>query len=161
MYSTKGATMKKYIIAALALTILALNAHAHCQIPCGIYDDVARIKEMEEHVTTIEKSMKEIVKLTADTPQNINQRVRWVNNKEQHADKLTEIVTAYFLTQRIKPTEPAEKYEVELKTLHGMMIASMKAKQTVDLKQVEALRKLIHQFENLYFGKPAAAPHTH
>jgi nickel superoxide dismutase len=153
--------MKKIIALTLLTAALTLNAHAHCQIPCGIYDDAARIKEMEEHVTTIEKSMKEIVKLTADTPQNINQRVRWVNNKEQHADKLTEIVTAYFLTQRIKPTEPAEKYDAELKTLHGMMIASMKAKQTVDLKQVEALRKLIHQFENLYFGKPAATPHTH
>jgi len=153
--------MKKQVIAALTLTILALNVQAHCQIPCGIYDDAARITMMKEHVVTLEKSMKEIIKLSAVTPQNINQLVRWVNNKEEHADQLTEIVTYYFLAQRIKPTEPAEKYAAELKLLHGMMIASMKAKQTTDLKHVEELRKLIHEFENLYFGKTTAAPHTH
>ena len=33
----------------------------------------------------------------------MNQLVRWVDNKEIHADELSEIVTYYFMTQRIKP----------------------------------------------------------
>lgn len=146
--------MKKQII-VLILALFAATAivQAHCQIPCGIYDDAARIKLMEEHVTTIEKSINEIAKLSADSPQNSNQLVRWVNNKETHADQLTEIVTYYFLAQRIKASEPAEKYTAELKLLHGMMVASMKAKQTVDLKYVKELRSLIHQFEHIYFGE--------
>ena len=37
-----------------------------------------------------------------------------------------------------------------------MMIASMKAKQTVDLQYVEELRKLIDDFEDLYFGESPA-----
>lgn len=153
--------MKKLIVLALLTAALALNAQAHCQIPCGIYDDQTRITLMEEHVATIEKSMNEITKLAAETPQNINQLVRWVDNKDEHADKLTEIVTYYFLAQRIKPTEPAEKYDAELKLLHGMMIASMKAKQTTDLQYVEELKTLIHEFEHIYFGETVAAPHTH
>jgi len=138
---------------------LASNAGAHCQIPCGIYDDHARIAMMEESVATIEKAMTEIAKLPADSPQNINQLVRWVSNKDEYADKLTEIVTHYFLAQRIKPD--AENYEAKLKVLHGMMISAMKCKQTVDLKNVEDLKTLIHEFEKLYFGETVVAPHTH
>lgn len=146
----------KNIIATLILTaLLASVARAHCQMPCGIYDDAARFTLMKEHVTTIEKSMNEITSLSSAEERDRNQLVRWVNNKDEHADKLTEIVTYYFLAQRIKPTEPVEKYTAELKTLHGMMIAAMKCKQTVDLQYVEELRKLIHEFEHLYLGEPA------
>lgn len=143
--------MKRIIISLCLTALLAATAGAHCQIPCGIYDDDARISQMKEHVTTIEKSMKEIAALKPDSAQNINQLVRWVNNKEEYADKLTKIVTYYFLTQRIKPSNP--HYIEQLKTLHGMMLSAMKAKQTVDLQYVESLRKLIAEFEALY--------HTH
>ena len=143
--------MKNIMITISLLALLTGSAFAHCQIPCGIYDDAAHIAEMKEHVVTIEKSMNEIVKATSTAPQSQNQLVRWVNNKEVHADKLTAIVTEYFLTQRIKPS--ADQYEAKLKTLHGMMLAAMKAKQSVDLKQVENLRGLISEFEELYFVK--------
>ncbi len=151
--------MKKRAVILIITIALASIAGAHCQIPCGIYDDHARIAMMEEEATTIEKSMTEIARLPADSPQNINQLVRWVNNKDEHADKLTEIVTYYFLAQRIKPD--TENYEAKLKTLHGMMISAMKCKQTVDLKNVEDLKTLIHAFEGLYFAKPSTAQPAH
>jgi nickel superoxide dismutase len=135
----------KYTTIAVLFAAITLTVRAHCQIPCGIYDDQMRIHMMEEHVTTIEKSMKQIV---AD--ENNNQTVRWVINKEKHADELTEIVTYYFLAQRISPD--AENYEAKLKTLHEIIIYSMKAKQTTDLANVEKLNELIHQFEHLYIG---------
>jgi nickel superoxide dismutase len=150
--------MKKLLAIASLTALLTATAGAHCQIPCGIYDDAARIKEMKEHVTTIEKSMKEIISIKPDSPQNNNQLVRWVNNKEAHADKLTEIVTYYFMAQRIKPD--AEEYDAKLKTLHAIIIESMKAKQTVELAHVEKLRSLISKFEHLYIGHDAMA-HDH
>jgi nickel superoxide dismutase len=149
----------KILRTMLMTAAIASIAGAHCQIPCGIYDDRARITLMEEHVATIEKSMNEIAKLSADSSQNMNQLVRWVSSKDEHADQLTEIVTYYFLTQRIKPD--SANYEAELKALHGMMLSAMRCKQTVDLKNVEDLKALIHRFEALYFGEPVAAPHTH
>lgn len=142
--------MKKLLTALSLTALLAASASAHCQIPCGIYDDAARISAMKEHVTTIEKSMKEITALKPDSAQSINQLTRWVNNKELHADQLTEIVTYYFMAQRIKPD--AEQYGAKLKTLHAIMIECMKAKQTVDLGHVEKLRSLISEFEHLYVG---------
>lgn len=146
--------MKK---AATYLTVMVLFAtmatatvKAHCQVPCGIYDDQMRIHMMEEHVTTIEKAMKQIA-----ANENQNQTVRWIMNKDKHADELTEIVTYYFMAQRIKPD--AEQYAEKLQTLHQIMIYSMKSKQTTDLANVEKLKELIHQFEHLYIGEPAKA----
>jgi nickel superoxide dismutase len=139
-------TAKYWTIAVLFCTATAATVWAHCQIPCGIYDDQMRIHMMEEHVTTIEKSM---TMITAGQDQN--QTVRWVMNKEEHADQLTEIVTYYFLAQRIKPE--MDHYEENLKTLHQLIIYSMKAKQTTDLKNVEKLKELIHAFEHTYIGE--------
>lgn len=135
------------------LTIMVLFAaastasvRAHCQVPCGIYDDQMRIHMMEEHVATIEKSMKQI-----EAGQNQNQAVRWVMAKEKHADALAEIVTHYFMAQRIKPG--CEDYAQKLSQLHGMLVYSMKAKQTTDLANVEKLKELIHHFEHSYMGE--------
>jgi nickel superoxide dismutase len=135
----------------LLAVILFTTSHvgAHCEIPCGIYDDELRIKLMVEHVTTIEKSMKQIVTLSQQPPINHNQLVRWVVNKEDHANALQEIVTQYFMTQRIK--FGAENYGKKLALLHRMLVFAMKCKQTTDLNHIEALRSLLGEFSKLYF----------
>ncbi|MHC4645494.1 MAG: superoxide dismutase [Ni], partial [Planctomycetota bacterium] len=66
--------------------LLAPVVHSHCQIPCGIYGDPARFDTIAENITTIEKSMKQIVELSATKKPDMNQIVRWVQNKEKHAD---------------------------------------------------------------------------
>jgi len=145
------------------------RAWAHCQIPCGIYDDPMRFAMMREHVTTVEKAMKQIVELGKAPGPNANQLVRWVTNKDHHADELAGIVTYYFLQQRVKPVEGADKaaeaaYLNQLVLCHRMLVTAMKAKQTTDLANVEALRTLIDQFETAYTGKKpaaAAAPAAH
>jgi len=154
--------MKKSVgkqIAAVSIlavvAILASIAYSHCQIPCGIYDDEARFGEIAEHITTIEKSMKEIDRLSAEAKPNMNQIVRWVNNKELHADELSEIVTYYFMAQRVKlPTEGDAKaqneYVNKLTLLHQMLVYSMKAKQTTDLENVEKLKSLLNEFHKVY-----------
>jgi nickel superoxide dismutase len=151
--------MKKYLIIMLVfLSVIVLNqkVFAHCEIPCGIYDDHMRIHMMEEDVTTIEKSMNEILNLQKQNPVNYNQLVRWIQNKDVHADKLSDIVTQYFMKQRIKVVSRSNgasfnKYIEQLTLLHQIMVHSMQAKQTVDLSHVEALRSLISQFEKAYF----------
>ena len=130
---------------------------AHCEIPCGIYGDKMRIEMLKEHITTIEKSMKQIVDLQKADEINYNQLVRWITNKEDHANKFSEIVTQYFLTQRIKPAPPddaakIENYQQSLSLLHGMMVGAMKCKQTVDKAHTVKLRELVDQFAELYFG---------
>jgi len=139
------------------------NVFPHCQIPCGIYNDEMRFTMMKENIQTIEKSMKQIIELSKEPDKNANQLVRWVLNKEQHADELAQIVTYYFLTQRIKPvTEDDaaafEDYLFKISLLHKMLVVAMKTKQTTDLNNVEELVSLLQDFHNAYFGKKKSVP---
>jgi nickel superoxide dismutase len=74
-------TRKKVFMAlstVLISLVLSSALYPHCQIPCGIYDDPARLKMIAEHITTIEKSMTEINALSAAPGPNANLLVRWV-----------------------------------------------------------------------------------
>lgn len=135
--------------------VLASIAYSHCQIPCGIYDDEARFDSIAEHITTIEKSMKMITELSDQDKPNMNQIVRWINNKDHHADELSEIVTYYFMAQRIKlpaagDTKAYNDYVKKLTLLHEMLVYSMKSKQTTDLGNVEKLRDALKKFHQAY-----------
>ena len=114
--------MKKSCTAVLCvfLKLIPSTSIPHCQVPCGIYDDQMRINLIKEHITTIEKSMIQIIKLEKEKDHHSNQLVRWIMNKEHHADKLQDIVTQYFMTQRIKLDAP--NYEKKLGLLHQMLI---------------------------------------
>ena len=154
--------MKNFALTALALFIaiaLAATSGAHCQIPCGIYDDELRVQLIEEHITTVEKSMKKIVELGAAESMDSNQLVRWVENKEAHAQEIQDLVTAYFMAQRIKtpPNQDDEdvvkQYLHKLALLHHIQVHAMKAKQSTDLEQIDTLRKLVVEFRKAYFGE--------
>ena len=160
--------MKRFALAALVASIavaVAPLAGAHCQIPCGIYDDELRVRLIEEHITTVEKSMKQVIALGAADSVDYNQLVRWVDNKEAHAQEIQDIVTAYFMAQRIKPPkdhgdEPAvNEYMHKLALLHHIQVHAMKAKQGTDLEQIETLRNLVAKFRKAYFGEEGGHAH--
>ncbi len=144
---------------ALLLLLVGLNyqkSFAHCEIPCGIYADSVRITLIKEHISTIEKSMNQIEEISKSSSPNYNQLVRWVNNKEDHAKKIQEIVSQYFLHQRIKIVDESqkdayEKYQIHLGLLHKMLVYSMKCKQTTDLAFIQNLRTTVADFEKAYF----------
>jgi nickel superoxide dismutase len=146
--------MKRLISTLLIglLTVFAFisNADAHCEIPCGIYDDQLRTKLIAEHATTIEKSMKQIMELSKAKPVNYNQLVRWVSHKEAHASEIQHLISQYFLTQRIKPDQ--KNYTEKLTVLHKMLVAAMKCKQTSELSHGNTLRAHLKEVEVLYFG---------
>ena len=128
-------------VVVLSILMWTIATLGHCQIPCGIYDDALRFKLFDEHFTTIEKSIKQIEPLSKDPGGNANQHVRWVQNKEDHTQEVVEIITAYFLQQRIKPVEKSaetgrDAYVKQLVLCHKMLVAAMKAKQTTDLQYV-------------------------
>ena len=135
-------------IGLLLIFVFAQEVRAHCQIPCGIYGDEARFAAMMEDVETLKKSVAMIDAETKAERPNYNQLVRWVINKETHADRIKGVVLDYFLAQRIK--EGQENYEGKLVALHRIVVLSMKAKQTTDAKVVDDLKAAIAEFEELY-----------
>ena len=144
--------MNKFIYTLLIpfLTLQSI-ALAHCQVPCGIYDDALRIVQIKEDFKTIRKAMDQINQLSIKTnPLSSNQLIRWVMTKEQHATNIQKTVSEYFLTQRVK-TDESQKYIEQTTTLHQILVAAMKCKQTVDDSNVDFGVQLVDTFVGYYF----------
>lgn len=146
-----------FALVALAFTsFFAPNqAAAHCQVPCGIYDDAARVQSMLEDATTVKKATTQIAELAdkADA-QSQQQLIRWVSNKEAHAQQVITTISDYFLTQRVKIDQ--EDYVERLKKHHAVIVAAMKAKQSADGANADALTAAIKELQTYY---PAVSRH--
>jgi nickel superoxide dismutase len=135
-----------FVVSILAIPKLS---YSHCQIPCGIYNDHARIQTMLEDTATIEKSMKLIAELSGKTDaQSQNQLVRWVMNKEAHSQNIISTISDYFLTQRVKADQA--DYIERLKKHHTVIVAAMKTKQNADIKYAIELRASIETLLSYY-----------
>jgi nickel superoxide dismutase len=151
--------MKQTLIAVAFMLGTVSVSFAHCQVPCGIYDDELRVKMIRENIVTIEKAMKMIANLSGEEEPNYNQIVRWVKVKDEHADDIAHIVCWYFLQQRLPPaheTDPDDVYQdyrQKLEMLHGILFYSMKAKQTTDLSNVQTLEALLDSLNSAYIGE--------
>ena len=122
---------------------------AHCQVPCGIYDDYARVHAMLEDAETSKKAILQMKDLAGKKDiQSQNQIVRWVVNKEIHAQKIIATISDYFLTQRVKADQKG--YVQRLKDHHTVITLAMKVKQRADAKIVDQLSKSIEKLKQYY-----------
>jgi len=107
---------------------------------------------MLEDASTVKKATVMLSELSENqTLQSKNQIVRWVNNKESHAQNVINTISDYFLTQRVKPSQ--KDYAERLEKHHAVIISAMKAKQNADSSYAEALIKCIEALE-IYYPKP-------
>jgi nickel superoxide dismutase len=146
---------KKIIIVFCIFIFFSGPAFPHCQVPCGIYDDDMRLNMIEEDILTVEKSMNQIHNLSKQEEKDYNQIVRWVDNKDLHADKISETATYYFMAQRLAPVHDKDQQESglyinKLILLHELVFYSMKAKQTTDLSYVTKMRSVLKEFRSVY-----------
>ena len=149
-------TIALSLIALGAVVTLPDRADAHCQIPCGIYDDHARVHSIREDITTIEKAVNNIRQLAGKKDaQSANQLVRWITNKEEHAEKIIRTISDYFLAQKIKPADPKDEkahaaYMEMLARHHAVIVAAMKAKQNASMDAVKNLKKAVDAIEGYW-----------
>lgn len=159
--------MKTFLLTALVIFLLVgeavtslwvtgtQTAEAHCQVPCGIYDDSARIASLNEDTATIAKAVRMIRKHAgAHEAKDVNQVTRWITTKEAHASNIIKVVSEYFLTQKVRPVPPgAGGYDAYLKKLadhHAVMVAAMKTKQTANEDAVRVLGGAVHHLAHHY-----------
>ncbi len=147
---------------SILLLLLSMASYtklsAHCEVPCGIYNDMLRVELLMEHFTTIEKSMTQINKLSNEENKNYNQLVRWINTKEEHANKIQNIVYQYFMSQRISikkedDRKARKKYISQITLAHKLLVLAMKTKQSTDTKYIAELQSTLKQFTEVYFSK--------
>ena len=132
-------------------------ALAHCQVPCGIYDDAMRITMLREDATTIRKaitSMEELMQDQGHPLQGFNQGVRWISEKDETATNIQHVVSGYFLTQRVKAVPQGspghDVYLEQLTRMHAVLVAAMKCKQNAGMEHVDALDVAIEAIAGYY-----------
>ena len=148
-------THRILVTTAATLALLTFgtgSASAHCQVPCGIYDDAARVAAMKEDAATITKAITKIRELSSKhDPQAFNQSVRWTTTKDAHAANIITTVSEYFLTQKVKPVaagaEGHDAYLEALASCHAVMVAAMKTKQKADPATAKALDAALAAFD--------------
>lgn len=137
------------VLLSISIYSFSATAAAHCQIPCGIYDDHARVQSMLEDAATTQKASKMIEELAGKKdPQSQNQLVRWVVNKEKHAQNVIDTISDYFLTQRVKAEQ--KDYSERLAKHHAVIVAAMKVKQNGDITYSIELAKSIKSIAAYY-----------
>ena len=149
MKQLKNVILFTAFVLAGSIPVLPQLSQAHCQIPCGIYNDHHRVESMLEDATTIEKSARLIGELSGKLDaQSQNQLARWVMNKEKHAQNIISTISDYFLTQRVKTSQ--KDYNERLAKHHAVMVAAMRAKQNADIKYAKELKESIEALAPYY-----------
>jgi len=151
MLTKLGKKMKMHFLSVILL-LSANLVYGHCQVPCGIYDDAVRILLIQEDFSTIKKAMSEIKNYSKkDDPQSLNQLSRWVSTKEDHATNIQNVISSYFLIQRVKSKN--SNYVEHLKLLHEVMVYAMKCKQSIDNAYVDSGLRSINKFSKSYLDE--------
>lgn len=142
--------------------VVGSSVAAHCEIPCGIYDDHAMIQRMLLDAETISKASAQIQLLSAKLDANsLNTISRWVLVKEEHSRELQHNNAWYFMTQRIKAVPASDPgYQDYLKKLaahHAISVNAMKASQSLDVAAQTRLRDSIKAVSAWYPPSPDGA----
>ncbi len=127
--------------------------HAHCDIPCGIYDPHAA----ELGARTVSRMVELITENLGDDVAQRNKLARCIAVKEQHAELVKREIQVIW-SDYFKP-EHLEKYP----QLHDLTWRILKkagaCKQSVDAAAASELQALVKQFADIFWetkgGKPA------
>lgn len=117
------------------------TAEAHCDVPCGIYDPQAA-------QMAAETVLKMVQKLGEYPEDDLNNRVRAIWTKEEHARKCKEelliLWTDYFKAEHL------EKFpDLHERFWQAAKLCS-KAKQTVDVKVAEELVAAVNEVADIF-----------
>ena len=138
------------------------KVHAHCDIPCKIYDPaVAQIAALS--VLRMIDLMDELQKKADKSLQTTNTMSRYIKEKEVQAkickDEVTIIWGDYFKTPQF------EKFPKAHELVHSIMMAASKTKQEPSRETGLKLIELVNEFADMFWQtkgvktKKATCPH--
>jgi nickel superoxide dismutase len=126
-------------------------AHAHCDIPCGIYDPhqaqigALTVIRMQDLIA----ELREMAKKEDNHHDTEHDIIRTIKVKEEHADMCKKEVATIW-GDYFKP-EMIEQYPDLHKHVHGIMQAASKARQSSDRATGEKLLELVNEFAETFW----------
>ncbi|CCB85783.1 MULTISPECIES: superoxide dismutase [Ni] [Parachlamydia] len=142
--------IKKHLLASGIFALLAWGSplYSHCQMPCGIYHDNMIYDQIDQYVETMVKGITVLTDNKFTTLHDKNEFVRWIMTKETESNKVSELITTYFLQQKIKPDEEDSTKKVVM--AHRLLFLIVGIKQNIDIKMVKNFQDQWEKFKLLF-----------
>lgn len=146
-------TMLYKFFSALDKVFPAKEAHAHCDIPCGIYDP--HLAQLAAHtVIRMVNMINELPKLTSSmNPEErrdiIHKLSRYTATKEEHAELCKKEIRIIW-GDYFKP-EHMEKYPELHELVFKIMKLASKARQEVNLQASKELLGAVQEFAEIFW----------
>jgi nickel superoxide dismutase len=121
-------------------------AHAHCDIPCGIYDPAGAVLAAQ----TVAKMVDLIGTLDGNSAADRNKFVRCVTVKEQHAELVKHEVQVIW-SDYFKPEHLAANPDLHTKVWNLLKLAG-KNKQNVDAEAAAQLQAAVKEFADIFWS---------
>ena len=140
------------------------HAHAHCDIPCGIYDPSGAQIAALTVVRMVDLMAELEAKGGPKDPAYLNSMARYVAVKEEHAEKAKAEVRVIW-GDFLKPTN-VEKFTETHDLVHKIMLLGSKSRQTADRETAVQFVEAINQFAQVFWDakkiktKVAKAPYA-
>lgn len=126
---------RTFAFSILCSSLLSLSLFSHCQMPCGVYHDDMVYDQIDQYVETMVKGDTILSENKFETVFDKNEFIRWVLTKDKLSDQIAQLITTYFLQQKIKPGEESTGKRVE--SAHKLLFLLVSIKQTADVKVVK------------------------
>lgn len=143
--------MKQMFSAVFAAFVLfSSQLSAHCQMPCGIYDDQLVYDQVDQYYLTMYKAVSALKNSKFETLHDRNQYIRWVMLKNEESDTTAKILTTYFLQQKITPMAGDADTQKLVHSIHQLLFYLVIIKQNVDLDIVKQFGKEWENFKQMF-----------
>lgn len=141
--------LKNVFFAGLVWAMLSQSSlPAHCQMPCGIYHDEMVYDQIDQYVETMVKGVSVLEDNKFKNIQDYNVATRWILEKENASNEIAEVITEYFLQQKIKPGE--EDTVKRVVSAHKLLFYLVQIKQLVDLRAVNDFYEEWEKFKLMF-----------
>lgn len=133
--------------------------HAHCDIPCGIYDphllQIAALSVIRMHQLIDALEQPAAGAAVADVNKARNSMIRYVNVKEEHAE-LAKREARVIWGDYFKP-EHVEKYSDLHKVVWDIMKLASKTRQEVNMQAAQDLLAATQRFAEIFWESKGVA----
>lgn len=137
------ARLTDWLIRAITPTTIA---HAHCDIPCGIYDPHAALLA----AATVAKMVELINRLDIHDPGDHHHFVRCIAVKERYAEEVKHEVQVIW-SDYFKPEHLEQYPDLHAKVWNLLKLAS-KNKRTVDPEAAAQLQAAVKEFADIFWA---------